>query len=85
MWILLQAIDNRWLTAFDENTLAVTTSALMYRSIRFGVDEAHGGGTAVQWNWFREKGAVVPADGRPLPGRDAAGSARPSARSPTSC
>ena len=65
MWILLQAIDNRWLTAFDENTLAVTTSALMYRSIRFGVDEAHGGGTAIQWNWFAEKGAVVATeDGR---------------------
>ena len=65
MWSLLQAIDNRWLTAFDENTLAVTTSALLYRSIRFGVDEAHGGGTAVQWNWFLEKGAVAPAgDGR---------------------
>jgi hypothetical protein len=65
MWTLLQSIDNRWLTAFDENTLAVTTSALMYRSIRFGVDEAHGGGTAVQWNWFVEKGAVVPGeDGR---------------------
>jgi hypothetical protein len=65
MWTLLQAIDNGWLTSFDENTLAVTTSALFFRSIRFGVDEAHGGGTAVQWNWFREKGAVVPAaDGR---------------------
>jgi hypothetical protein len=65
MWILLQAIDNKWLTAFDENTLAVTTSALMFRSIRFGVDEAHGGGTAVQWNWFSERGAVVPTgDGR---------------------
>ena len=60
MWILLQAIDNKWLTAFDENTLAVTASALFYRSIRFGVDEAHGGGTAIQWNWFAEKGAVVP-------------------------
>ena len=65
MWTLLQAIDNQWLTAFDEKALAVTVSALFFRSIRFGVDEAHGGGTAVQWNWFREKGAVVPAgDGR---------------------
>jgi hypothetical protein len=61
MWILLQAIDNRWLTTFDEPSLAATVTALFYRSIRFGVDEAHGGGTAVQWNWFREKGAVVPA------------------------
>ncbi len=65
MWTLLQAIDAGWLTAFDENTLAVTTAGLFFRSIRFGVDEAHGGGTAVQWSWFREKGAVVPAaDGR---------------------
>jgi hypothetical protein len=61
MWTLLQAIDEKWLTAFDADTLAITTSALFYRSIRFGVDEAHGGGTAVQWNWFVEKGAVVPA------------------------
>ncbi len=63
MWILLQAIDQKWLTSFDENTLAVTVGALFYRSIRFGVDEAHGGGTAVQWNWFVEKGAIVPAAG----------------------
>ncbi len=65
MWILLQAIDNGWITSVDETTLAVTVSALFFRSIRFGADEAHGGGTAVQWNWFREKEAVVPAeDGR---------------------
>jgi hypothetical protein len=65
MWILIQAIDNRWLTSFDEQSLAATVTALFYRSIRFGVDEAHGGGTAVQWNWFREKQAVVPvAEGR---------------------
>ncbi|MEP6993100.1 MAG: peptidase [Acidobacteriota bacterium] len=60
MWILLQAIDNKWLTAFDDKTLAATVSALLFRSIRFGVDEAHGGGNAVQWNWFRENHAVVP-------------------------
>ena len=62
MWTALQAIDNRWLTGFDENTLAVTVTGLFFRSIRFGADEAHGQGTAVQWNWFREKGAVVPAE-----------------------
>ena len=64
MWTLLQAIDEKWLTAFDADTLAVTTAALFFRSIRFGVDEAHGGGIAVQWNWFLEKGAVVPGVGR---------------------
>jgi hypothetical protein len=65
MWILLQAIDEKWLTSFDADALAVTVSALLYRSIRFGADEAHGGGAAIQWNWFAEKGAVVPGgDGR---------------------
>jgi hypothetical protein len=63
MWTLLQAIDEKWLTSFDANALAITTAALFYRSIRFGVDEAHGGGTAIQWNWFVEKGAIAPADG----------------------
>ena len=29
----------------------------MYRSIRFGIDEAHGGGVAIQFNYFMEKGA----------------------------
>jgi hypothetical protein len=65
MWTLLQAIDQKWLTSFDADTLAITTAALFYRSIRFGADEAHGGGAAVQWNWFAEKGAVAPAS----PGR----------------
>jgi hypothetical protein len=62
MWTTLQAIDNGWLTAFDERALAVTVTGVFFRSIRFGADEAHGQGTAVQWNWFREKGAVVPAE-----------------------
>jgi hypothetical protein len=62
MWTTLQAIDNGWLTAFDEKALAVTVTGVFFRSIRFGTDEAHGQGTAVQWNWFREKGAVVPAE-----------------------
>lgn len=29
----------------------------MYRSIRFGIDEAHGGGVAIQFNYFMERGA----------------------------
>ena len=36
----------------------------MFRSMRFGITEAHGRGTAVQWNWIREKGGITPtADG----------------------
>jgi len=63
MWTLLQAMDAKWFAAFDADTLAITVSALLLRSIRFGVEEAHGGGAAVQWNWFAEKGVLVPAAG----------------------
>jgi len=51
-------------TSYDEDALAATYAALMFRSMRFGLEEAHGGGTAVQWAWFREKGAIVPAGDR---------------------
>lgn len=62
-WNILYAMDQKWLTSFDEKALAATITGLMFRSLRFGLEEAHGGGTAVQWNWYREKGAIVPAQG----------------------
>jgi hypothetical protein len=31
----------------------------MFRSIRFGIDEAHGGGVAIQFNWMMQHGAFV--------------------------
>ncbi|MFL6245595.1 MAG: dipeptidyl-peptidase 3 family protein, partial [Thermoanaerobaculia bacterium] len=45
----------------SEDQLFATYAGLHFRSMRFGIDEAHGRGTAVQWNWLREKGAIVPA------------------------
>jgi hypothetical protein len=63
MWNVLLAIDRQWITSFDENALYATVAGLAFRSMRFGLDEAHGGGTAVQWNWFREKGGIVPGSG----------------------
>ena len=33
----------------------------MFRSMRFGIGEAHGRGTALQWNWLREAGGIVPS------------------------
>jgi hypothetical protein len=65
LWNILLAMERRWLTGFGEPQLFSTYAGLMFRGMRFGIDEAHGQGTAVQWNWFREKGAIVPAaDGR---------------------
>ncbi len=64
VWNILYAIDNNLLTAFTPQQLYATYVALHFRSLRFGIDEAHGRGTAVQWNWLREHGAIVPkADG----------------------
>lgn len=44
---------------FPMNVEAALASYLggMYRSIRFGIDEAHGGGVAIQFNYFMDKGA----------------------------
>ena len=63
IWSVLYALDQKWLTTFDERALGITIAALAFRSMRFGLEEAHGGGTAVQWNWFRERKAIVPAGG----------------------
>ena len=65
LWSLLLAMDRKWVTHVTEAQLFSTYNGLMFRSMRFGIDEAHGRGTAVQWNWLREKGAIEPAaDGR---------------------
>jgi hypothetical protein len=61
IWNLLYAIDQKLITSFDAETLYATNVGLLFRSMRFGISEAHGRGTAVQWNWYREKGAIVPS------------------------
>lgn len=61
IWNILYAFDKGLLTGFNEQQLYATYTGLMFRSMRFGLDEAHGRGTAVQWNWIREKGGIVPS------------------------
>jgi hypothetical protein len=61
LWNILYALDHKLLSGFDERQLFATYTGLMFRSMRFGIDEAHGRGTAVQWNWLREHGGVTPA------------------------
>jgi hypothetical protein len=63
VWNLLYAQKHGLVTAFDEKQLFATYAGLMFRSTRFGVGEAHGRGTAIQWNWLREHGAVTPIAG----------------------
>jgi hypothetical protein len=63
VWNILFAQQHKLLTSFDDKQLFATYVGLMFRGTRFGIAEAHGRGTAVQWNWLREKGAVTPAAG----------------------
>lgn len=63
VWNLLYAIDRKLLRSFGEEQLYATYAGLHFRSMRFGLDEAHGRATAVQWNWQRENGAIVPEAG----------------------
>jgi peptidase M49-like protein len=63
VWNLIYAQQHGLVTAFDERQLLTTYAGLMFRSTRFGVGEAHGRGTAIQWNWLRERGAVTPVAG----------------------
>jgi hypothetical protein len=60
LWNILYAREHNLLTNVDERQLFATYTGLMFRSMRFGIDEAHGRGTAVQWNWLRERGAITP-------------------------
>jgi hypothetical protein len=61
VWNLLYAQKRGLVTSFSDRELLATYAGLMFRSTRFGVGEAHGRGTAVQWNWLRERGAIAPA------------------------
>jgi hypothetical protein len=67
IWNIVYARQHGLLSGFDEKQLYATYAGLMFRSMRFGIGEAHGRGTALQWNWLREKGGVVPtANGKYL-------------------
>ena len=63
LWNIRYAIDQKLITSFSEDQLYATYAGLIFRSMRFGINEAHGRGTAVQWNWIREKGGVSPVGG----------------------
>src|SRR5258708_4800984 len=47
----------------DENRLYTTYVASTFRSVRFGVHEAHGKGMALQFNYLRDKGAITASGG----------------------
>ncbi|HZI10369.1 MAG TPA: hypothetical protein VE153_08215 [Myxococcus sp.] len=64
LWALQRLVDEGVIDKSMERTMYTTFLASAFRSIRFGIGEAHGKGIAVQLNHFLDTGAVtVNADG----------------------
>jgi hypothetical protein len=64
LWALQQLVDKGALDRRFERTMYTTFLASAFRSIRFGIDEAHGKGQILQLNHLLDAGAVrVAADG----------------------
>jgi hypothetical protein len=64
LWALKQLADKGQVDASIAKTMYTTFLASAFRSIRFGINEAHGRGIAVQLNYFLDHGAVkVAPDG----------------------
>jgi hypothetical protein len=65
LWALAQLAQKKSVDAAIARTMYTTFLASSFRSIRFGINEAHGRGIAIQLNYFLDQGAfVVAADGR---------------------
>ena len=65
LWALKQLADQGKIDKEIARTMYTTFLASSFRSIRFGVNEAHGRGIAIQLNYFLDQAAfVVGPDGR---------------------
>ncbi|KAJ0770423.1 putative isopentenyl-diphosphate Delta-isomerase [Helianthus annuus] len=59
LWALKFLIDKGLLPKSLVKSMYVSFLAGCFRSVRFGLEEAHGKGQALQFNWLYEKGAFV--------------------------
>ena len=58
LWALQYMIDRGIIDKSMERTLYTTYLASMFRSVRFGISEAHGRGVAMQFNYLTDEGAI---------------------------
>src|SRR5829696_6721309 len=58
LWALQYMIDHGAIEKSMERTLYTTYLASMFRSVRFGITEAHGRGVAMQFNYLTDEGAI---------------------------
>ena len=63
LWALHRLIDSGAVDRSLERSIYTTFLASTFRSIRFGIDEAHGRGVAIQLNTFLDAGAVIAEPG----------------------
>ena len=61
---MLQHFFDRGYLKPDEKNLYTTFLASSFRTLRFGLNEAHGKGMALQFNYLADKGAFVHREGR---------------------
>jgi hypothetical protein len=60
---MLQHFFDKGYLEHDEKRLYTTFLASSFRTLRFGIHEAHGKGMAVQFNYLQQKGAFVYRNG----------------------
>ncbi|HKR59599.1 MAG TPA: hypothetical protein VJS64_07680 [Pyrinomonadaceae bacterium] len=58
LWALQYLIDKGVVEKQMEHSLYTTFLASAFRSVRFGITEAHGKGTAMQFNYLTDEGAI---------------------------
>jgi Peptidase family M49 len=58
LWALQYLIDNAVIDKSMERDLYTTYLASSFRSVRFGITEAHGKGQAIQFNYLLDEGAI---------------------------
>src|ERR1041384_223088 len=58
LWALQYLINKGVVPQTMQRTLYTTYLASMFRSVRFGINEAHGRGVAMQFNYFTDEGAI---------------------------
>jgi hypothetical protein len=58
LWALQYLIDKGVLDKSMEDSLYTTFLASMFRSVRFGTNDAHGKGIALQFNYLSDEGAI---------------------------
>src|SRR5207248_6472218 len=56
---MLQHFFDRGYLRHDDNALYTTYLASSFRTLRFGLNEAHGKGMALQFSYLTDKGAFV--------------------------